>query len=138
MDRLLIVDDDEDYCRIIKKAFKKRFFELQVLEAYDGDTAFNVFVEFRPDVIILDVMLPIGNGWETCRRIRAWEDRQYTANGGAAKSHRTKRTLILMVTAIGPNLNEMTSPLYGADAYIDKPIRASEIIAEVEKLLETR
>ena len=64
--------------------------------------------------------MPQMNGWEVCRALRA---RVEFTNVG-----------ILMLTAIGPNLNEMTAPLYGADDHLDKPFVISELLARLKAL----
>jgi DNA-binding response OmpR family regulator len=69
-------------------------------------------------------MMPGMSGWEVCRAIR--ED--------DALSH----TAVLMLTGIGERLNEMTSPLYGADAYLDKPFDFGDLDATIERIMGTR
>ena len=81
--------------------------KLEVIEASDGDEAWRLARERLPDLVVLDVMMPGMSGWEVCRKIRQ----------DAALAH----TGVLMLTGIGENLNETTSPLFGADEYIDKP-----------------
>jgi len=130
--RILIADDDMDICRIwrneIEKFFDKSGQKVEVFEAYDGDSAWNMFIEVKPDLVILDVMMPVQNGWETCRKIRALE-----------KSEKlSPPTIILIVSGIGPHLNEMTSPLYGADDYIDKPLQKRILTKKIQQLLEGR
>jgi DNA-binding response OmpR family regulator len=73
---------------------------------------------------VLDVMMPGMSGWEVCRKIR--ED--------VALAH----TGVVMLTGIGENLNQMTSPLYGADAYIDKPFDFEELDEKVKAALSAR
>jgi len=75
----------------------------------------------RPDLVILDVMMPGMTGWEVCRAIRDDD-----ALGD---------TLVMMVTGIGERLNEMTSPLYGANEFIDKPFDLGELDTKVKTLL---
>jgi len=92
-----------------------------VLEASDGEQAWALAQEHLPDLVILDVMMPGMSGWEVCRKIR--ED--------VALAH----TAIIMLTGIGENLNELTSPLYGADSYIDKPFAFAELDDKVRGAL---
>ena len=80
--------------------------------------------EKRPDAVILDVMMPRKNGWEVCKEIR--------------NDAETKNTGVLMLTGIGASLNEMTSPLYGADEYLDKPFDFSELIFKIKRILKSR
>jgi CheY-like chemotaxis protein len=96
----------------------------KVLEASDGEQAWALAQEHLPDLVILDVMMPGMSGWEVCRKIR--ED--------IALAH----TAIIMLTGIGENLNELTSPLYGADSYIDKPFAFPELDEKVRGALTKR
>jgi DNA-binding response OmpR family regulator len=117
--KILIADDDFNQIRMVKEWFTKRGHE--VVEAMNGEEAVEVAIAQRPDVVILDVMMPIMNGWEVCKRLRAKTEFDNTG--------------IVMLTAIGPNLNEMTSPLYGADEFVDKPFFFNEL---EEKVLEVQ
>ena len=80
--------------------------------------------EKQPDVLILDVMMPGKNGWEVTRELRA----------DAALAN----VAIVMLTAIGERVNEMTSPLYGADAYVDKPFDFADLENKIKKVLDER
>jgi hypothetical protein len=77
-----------------------------------------------PDLVILDVMMPGMSGWEVCRKIREAVSLAHTG--------------VIMLTGIGENLNEMTSPLYGADTYLDKPFEFSLLDEKVKEVLATR
>jgi len=65
--------------------------------------------------------MPQMNGWEVCKSIRADES--------------LKRTPVMMLTGIGESLNEITSPLYGADDHVDKPFNFSELLFKIRRLL---
>ena len=85
-----------------------------VLEANDGDEAWELAHEHLPHLVILDVMMPGMSGWEVCRKIREAVSLAHTG--------------VIMLTGIGENLNEMTSPLYGARrAHVDKPFEFAEL-----------
>ena len=98
--------------------------KLQVIQASDGEEAWRLARAELPDLVVLDVMMPGMSGWEVCRKIR--ED--------IALAH----TGVVMLTGIGENLNQMTSPLYGADAYIDKPFEFDDFDAKVRDTLRAR
>jgi DNA-binding response OmpR family regulator len=98
--------------------------KLEVMAASDGEEAWELAREHLPDLVVLDVMMPGMSGWEVCRKIR--ED--------VALHH----TAVVMLTGIGENLNQMTSPLYGADAYIDKPFDFGELDEKVREALQAR
>ena len=69
----------------------------------------------QPDVVLLDVMMPAKSGWEVARALK--------------QDPLTSSIKIVMVTAIGVQVNELTSPLYGADAYVDKPFEFDRLEA---------
>src|SRR5207247_93431 len=96
----------------------------RVLEASDGDHAWELAHEHLPDVVVLDVMMPGMSGWEVCRKIREAVSLAHTG--------------VVMLTGIGETLNEMTSPLYGADAYIDKPFEFSELDRKIRETAARR
>ena len=120
--KLLVVDDDINQIRLIRERFTKQGH--QVLEAINGEEGMEVALAEKPDIILLDVMMPVMNGWELCKYLRARKEFEHTG--------------IIMLTAIGPNLNEMTSPLYGADDFIDKPFLFTELEEKIEKTLAER
>ena len=97
---------------------------VEVIEASDGEQAWDLAQAHLPDLVVLDVMMPGMSGWEVCRKIR--EDVSLAHTG------------VLMLTGIGENLNQLTSPLYGADAYIDKPFDFSDLDDKVRAALEAR
>ncbi len=119
---VLIADDDPELMGILIKRLKK--LEFDILDATDGEAALKLIRERRPDVVILDVMMPKMNGWEVCRALR--------------QDEKIARTGVVMLTGIGASLNEMTSPLYGADEYLDKPFDFSELIFKIRRLLSGR
>jgi DNA-binding response OmpR family regulator len=98
--------------------------KLEVIEASDGDEAWRLARERLPDLVVLDVMMPGMSGWEVCRKIRQ----------DAALAH----TGVLMLTGIGESLNEATSPLFGADEYLDKPFDFEKLDEKVVDILERR
>jgi len=120
--RILLADDDMELTRVLRKGLERQGYEVMV--AYDGREALGAIRERHPDLVVLDVMMPVMNGWEVCKEVRADPD--------------LKGTAIIMLTGIGPNLNEMTSPLYGADDYLDKPVDLTELQERVQSLLDRR
>ncbi|MCP4680570.1 MAG: response regulator [Deltaproteobacteria bacterium] len=119
---LLIADDDPELTGILLKRLQS--IECDIITATDGEKALEQVHEQRPDVVILDVMMPRKNGWEVCKAIR--------------QDPETVRTGVIMLTGIGSSLNEMTSPLYGADEYLDKPFNFSELIFKIKRMLSNR
>lgn len=117
---VLIADDDLEILAMVRTLLRRR--DLEILEASDGDDAMRLILESHPDLVVLDVMMPGQTGWEICKAIREHES--------------LKDIGVIMLTGIGERLNEMTSPLYGADAYLDKPFELTALDAAVSKVLE--
>ena len=120
---LLIADDDAELMGIILKRLQQ-LDEYEVITASDGESAVQLIRESRPDAVILDVMMPKKNGWEVLKEIR--------------KDGDMKNTGVLMLTGIGSTLNEITSPLYGADEYLDKPFNFSELLFKIKRVVVAR
>ena len=116
---MLIADDDPEIRRIVRKALAK--LGMNIIEAKDGEEALAALIEHRPDGAVLDVMMPGLTGWEVCKYVRSKPEMEPIA--------------ILMLTAIGKTTNELTAPLYGADAYLDKPFEIAELTATVQRIL---
>ena len=116
---VLVADDDIDILSLVTRHL--RTLDVNVLEASDGEEALRIARRAQPDLVILDVMMPGMSGWEVCRAIRDDDS--------------LSDTIVMMVTGIGERLNEMTSPLYGANEFIDKPFDLAELDAKVRKLL---
>src|SRR5579862_142410 len=122
---VLVADDEPSMLELVAQHLKTMDDpKLEVIEASDGDQAWQLAREHLPDLVVLDVMMPGMSGWEVCRKIR--ED--------VALAH----TGVVMLTGIGENLNQMTSPLYGADAYIDKPFEFDDFDDKVRDTLRGR
>lgn len=119
---ILVADDDLHILNLVRNYLRKRNF--RVIEASDGDEAMQLILEHRPSLVILDVMMPGQTGWEVCRSIREHASLENTG--------------VIMLTGIGERLNEMTSPLYGADAYLDKPFDFEELEKCVTDVLAKR
>lgn len=119
---VLVADDEPSTLALVASHVRAKGYK--VLEASDGDQAWQLAHEHLPDLVVLDVMMPGMSGWEVCRKIREAVSLAHTG--------------VVMLTGIGENLNEMTSPLYGADTYIDKPFEFTELDAKIRETLERR
>ena len=95
-----------------------------VVEASDGEEALWLARREKPNLVVLDVMMPGMSGWEVWRAIR--EDESLGDTG------------VIMLTGIGERLNEMTSPLYGADGFLDKPFELDDLADKVREVLTGR
>ncbi len=118
---IMLADDDAEIRRIVRRSLSS--LECTIIEAKDGEQALELILNERPDLVVLDVMMPTLSGWELCKYIRTKAE--------------LADTRVVMLTAIGKTVNEMTSPLYGADAYLDKPFDIQEIVQVVSDLLAT-
>lgn len=120
--RILIVDDEPNIILSLDFLMKREGFEVVV--AGDGERALQAMAEQRPDLVILDVMMPKLNGFEVCQRIRAepaW-----------------RGVPVLMLTAKGHETEMKKGLALGADAYVTKPFSTRELVAEIRRLLEAR
>ena len=117
---ILVVDDDPEILSMLQLRLEKRGYK--VLTASDGKEALVVAKRSRPALMILDVMMPAKNGWEVARALK--------------QDPATEGIKVVMLTAIGAAVNEMTSPLYGADAYLDKPFKFDDLDQALAKLLD--
>ena len=114
--KILVVDDDPEIVTMLSLRLGRRGYEVQT--ASDGHKAIELAKRELPALVLLDVMMPGKSGWEVARALKA--------------DPVTEKIKIVMVTAIGEQVNEITSPLYGADAHIDKPFefdRLEKVIA---------
>jgi DNA-binding response OmpR family regulator len=119
---ILVADDDIDILSLVTRHL--RTMSVKLLEASDGEEALRIAKREKPNLVVLDVMMPGMSGWEVCRAIR--DDESLSKTG------------VIMLTGIGERLNEMTSPLYGADEFIDKPFELGELDTKVRKVLALR
>ena len=117
--RILLVDDDHEIVRVLKAYLEQANF--QVLTAYDGETALHTIRHDRPDLVVLDLMLPDRDGWEITRQLRA--DDQWSA------------LPIIMLTARVEDTDKIIGLELGADDYITKPFNAREVVARIRTVL---
>lgn len=116
---ILVVDDDPEIVTMVGLRLSKRGY--RIVSATDGNEALEAARRERPALIVLDVMMPGRNGWEVARALK--------------QDPVTEKVKIVMLTAIGHSVNEMTSPIYGADAYIDKPFDFTHLEKTVAGLI---
>ncbi len=117
--RILVVEDEKDLADLV--AFNLRESGHEVLVAYDGATALAQIQQSRPDLVVLDVMLPDITGFEVCRRLR--------------RSSATIRLPVIMLTAKGEEVDRIVGFEVGADDYVVKPFSPRELILRVEAIL---
>ena len=111
--KILIVDDDNNIAELIALYLTKECFETKIVN--DGEEALREFASFRPDLIILDLMLPEVDGFDICRQVR-----------------QEKNTPIIMVSAKKDDIDKIRGLGLGADDYMTKPFSPSELVARVK------
>lgn len=114
--KVLIVDDEKNICELIRLYVEKEGYKTVL--AYDGEQAMFVFEAEKPDIILLDVMMPKKDGWQVCREIRAKSD-----------------IPVIMLTAKGETIDKVLGLEFGADDYIVKPFEPKELIARIKAVL---
>lgn len=117
--RALIVEDDSNIAELLRLYLSKDGFDVMI--ASDGGRAESNFDLFRPDVVLLDLMLPVKDGWQVCRDIRA-----------------KSSTPIIMLTAKGDTNDKVSGLEMGADDYVTKPFEPKELIARVHAVMRRR
>ncbi|MBQ4417782.1 MAG: response regulator transcription factor [Butyrivibrio sp.] len=114
--KILIVDDDENIAELISLYLVKEMYETEI--ARDGEEALKLFQAGKPDMVLLDIMLPGVDGYEVCREIR-----------------KSSQTPIIMLSAKGEVFDKVLGLELGADDYMEKPFDAKELIARVKAVL---
>jgi two-component system, OmpR family, phosphate regulon response regulator PhoB len=117
--KVLIVEDDEAIAAMLKYNLKAEGFS--ALHTDDGAEALQIMEEQKPDIVLLDWMLPSLSGIEVCRRLR--------------HNEKTRNIPIIMVTARGEESDKLMGLDYGADDYITKPFSPAELIARMRAVL---
>jgi DNA-binding response OmpR family regulator len=117
--KVLIVDDERNIVTALEFLMDLNGYEVKV--ARDGEEALIYVLAFKPDLILLDVMLPLRSGFEVLQKIR--------------ENVALKHIKILMLTAKGREVEVGKGLALGADAYITKPFANKELLAEVRRLL---
>ena len=117
--RILVVDDDPDIITMLSTRLGKRGYTVST--ASGGNSAIELAKKELPDVVLLDVMMPGKSGWEVARALK--------------QDPATNAVKIVMVSAIGAKTNEITAPIYGADAHIDKPFEFEHLERVIADLL---
>ena len=114
--KILVVEDDRNISDLIRMYLEKEGFDVRA--AYDGGAAVETYREWHPDLVLLDIMLPVMDGWAVCAKIRE-----------------TDKTPIIMLTAKSEVFDRVTGLEMGADDYIVKPFEMKELIARINAVL---
>ena len=114
--KVLIVEDDSNIAELLHLYLEKEGFETAV--ANDGGKGVELFHSFQPDLVLLDIMLPVMDGWAVCAKIRE-----------------TSKVPIIMLTAKGETTDRVEGLEMGADDYIVKPFEMKEVLARIHAVL---
>ncbi len=114
--KIMVVDDDSNICELLRLYLEKEDFEVRL--AYNGSEALEMFEREKPDLILLDIMMPVLDGWQVCREIR-----------------KKSSCPIIMLTAKGEVFDKVLGLELGADDYVVKPFEAKEVVARVKAVL---
>ncbi|MBC7861226.1 MAG: response regulator [Burkholderiaceae bacterium] len=118
--KILIADDEPNIVMSLEFLMEQSGYQVAV--ARDGEEALQLMARFAPDLVLLDVMMPLRNGYEVCQSIRenpAWD-----------------KVKVLMLSAKGRDLEISQGLALGADAYVTKPFSTKALIAQVRELLK--
>ncbi|MCX8130174.1 MAG: response regulator transcription factor [Clostridia bacterium] len=114
--KVLVIDDDINICELIRLYLEKEGYEVQPV--YNGIKGLELFKEFTPNIVVLDIMLPGIDGWQVCREIR-----------------KISSIPIIMLTAKGETFDKVLGLELGADDYMVKPFEPKELVARVKAVL---
>ncbi len=115
--KILIVEDEKPLAKILKYNLEKEGYS--VLSAYDGESGLSFVNEEKPDIIILDIMLPKVDGFEFCKTVR-----------------KNSQTPILILTARKEEIDKVLGLELGADDYVTKPFSIRELVARIKAILK--
>ena len=115
-EKILVVDDDTNICELLRLYLTKEGY--QVTTANDGEEGLEKFNQLKPDMVLLDVMMPRMDGLEVCRRIR-----------------KLGNTPVMMLTAKGETFDKVLGLELGADDYMVKPFDTKEVVARIKAVL---
>lgn len=114
--KALVIEDDKNIAELLRLYLEKDGFEVAI--AADGGKGLQLATDEHPDVILLDIMLPVMDGWQVCREVRAVSD-----------------VPIIMLTAKGETYDKVSGLEMGADDYVTKPFGTSELLARIRTAL---
>src|SRR5512133_3143049 len=116
---ILVIDDERDLQELVRYNLEKEHYD--VIVASDGRTGLDIALRHRPDLVVLDLMMPGIDGLEVCRRLRT--------------DDRGKRIPLIMLTAKATESDRVVGLELGADDYVIKPFSPRELVARIKALL---
>ena len=120
--RILVADDDDGVRQLLRLIFARAGFD--VIEAASGEQALARAVDSDPNVILLDIMMPGMDGYDTCRQLKS--------------DSRTKGVPVIFVSALEDRAGRNSAARYGADDWIKKPIGPRDLVARVQLVMNRR
>ena len=108
-EKILVVDDDNNICELLRLYLEKEGYEVTI--AHNGADAVKLFQEISPNLMLLDIMLPVLDGWQVCREVRKFSDKP-----------------IIMLTAKGETFDKVLGFELGADDYVVKPFEVKAVL----------
>lgn len=115
-ERIMVVDDDVNICELIRLYLEKEKYSVVIVN--DGLEAVSTFADVKPDLVLLDIMLPGLDGWQVCRKLRS-----------------VSNVPIIMLSAKGETFDKVLGLELGADDYIVKPFETKEVLARIKAVL---
>ena len=116
-EKILVVDDDKNICELLRLYLVKEGYNVTMV--HDGGAALAEFDKLHPDLVLLDVMMPVMDGWEVCRKIRETSD-----------------VPVIFLTARGEEFDELECFECGADDFITKPFSPTVLVKRIEARLK--
>ena len=113
---VLVIEDDRNIAELLQMYLEKEGYRVTL--AFDGGQGLSIFHSLQPDLVLLDVMMPVMDGWSVCRTIRA-----------------ESNTPVIMLTAKSQTDDKVAGLKAGADDYITKPFEMKEVLARIEAVL---
>ena len=117
--KILVIEDEEDNLKVLSMALKSAGYI--VFGATNGEDGIELFRQEKPDLVILDVMMPVMDGWEVLRRIKA--------------GLRSRRVPVIMLTAKNTDKDKIKGYEYGADFYVTKPYNIKKLLPIIRDML---
>jgi CheY-like chemotaxis protein len=117
--KIVAIDDDADMAVYYKQALEQAGY--RVFVATNGRTALDTILEVRPDAVLLDILMPVLQGYDVCRYLKSRGD--------------TRATKVIVVSSLIQESDRRRAHEAGADAFLGKPIRAPELVQAVKKAL---
>ena len=123
MSKSILIVDDEPHIRLVLQQTLEQLedHDVEIATASNGGDALRIIREDRPAIVLLDVMMPVLNGFEVCKAVKA--------------DPALRGTYVVMLTATGQELDRATGAEVGADLYLTKPFDPDDVLARVAKVL---